>query len=823
MSKYIKSIAGNCAISDCGSKAYHLSLLNRNGFRIPIGFCLTADAFKLVMKENEIAFSLQDVKKSLKKKALENSSLENIKHKILSCRFPDILTEELVENLKSLKVEKVAIRSSGISEDSKDFSYAGMFETILNVKADINHVVPGIKKVWGSLFDIKVFGYNNEIRNFHFNLTSGVIVQEMISPRKSGVAFSMHPVTNDKDVIYIEETSNKGDKIVAGEVLPETHVISKKVLTDQSGIPWIKKLSEQLTKVEKILGIPVDVEWALDKTGINFLQVRPITTLNKNKANIWSDDNVGEVLPDIVTPLTWSILGPITNHGFRRTLQKLGVNSKSNIALFKLFNGKAYFNRTLFEQCLQQIYPSGSNEKNRSPVIIWQKIRAIIHTIAISLRFAFMLFWLPIRTKRVEKKMSFYLKGNGIDTTDTALFLLRIQRIVAFEKELMYLHFANTYIGDLFLQSLLKVERKLGLDRGKHSVLTMISNIGEAKSAAGGAALRALADSMSDYLSSEQLNFKETNRFFHLCETNRVLKKKVQKFLDQYGYMSDQEFELSYPRWSENPRSLLKILHKLTIGPSYDKPSAEDSGTIFSNERTRRDQRITFFNILNFPIKLIKLFNRNRENLKQSFIEVHFELKKLFLIVSDLFVKEGVIQSKSDLFFLKINDIITGLNNLKSGSAPELKLRIQRNRLKYEASQKMEHTIPLIETNGKLEKQIEKFVSDEYSRQGIPCSSGTVIGNARVIKKFSDADQFKEGEILITHSANPGWVPLFLLAVGVLTEIGGALSHSAIIAREYNIPMIASVQNATKIINTGDLIELDGTTGVVKILNREMV
>jgi phosphoenolpyruvate synthase/pyruvate phosphate dikinase len=108
------------------------------------------------------------------------------------------------------------------------------------------------------------------------------------------------------------------------------------------------------------------------------------------------------------------------------------------------------------------------------------------------------------------------------------------------------------------------------------------------------------------------------------------------------------------------------------------------------------------------------------------------------------------------------------------------------------------------------------------SRQGIPCSSGVVVSTARVIKKYSEADKFRKNEILITHSANPGWVPLFLLATGVLTEIGGALSHSAIIAREYGIPMIASVSDACRFIKTGDLIQLDGTSGVVKILKREM-
>jgi phosphoenolpyruvate synthase/pyruvate phosphate dikinase len=131
---------------------------------------------------------------------------------------------------------------------------------------------------------------------------------------------------------------------------------------------------------------------------------------------------------------------------------------------------------------------------------------------------------------------------------------------------------------------------------------------------------------------------------------------------------------------------------------------------------------------------------------------------------------------------------------------------------------KMEHPMRLIEVDGKVKNQVSGKIGDSDLINGIPCSSGYKIGVARVLKNFAEGSKLQKNEILVTHSANPGWVPLYLLASGIVTEIGGALSHSAIIAREYGIPMVASVSNACKNIKTGDHISIDGTNGIVKKL-----
>lgn len=822
MSKYLKTFSEKCKSQNCGSKASRLSLLQKHGYKIPRGFCLTTDALTLTFRENRINNLLDKAIKVIRSGGNVTSCFQEIQGHIIDSKLPQVVTLEVENKLKSFALKKVAIRSSALSEDSKNFSYAGMLETVLDVQADISLVETGIKKVWSSLFTSKILQYNSEIKNINFEFSTGVIIQDMISPQKSGVAFSLHPVTNDRNVIYIEETSKSADKIVDGEVIPETHVVFKKDLTGEGDNPWIRQLSEQLIRMENIFGTPVDVEWALDEAGIIFLQARPITTLYKNRVRVWTDDNVGEVLPAVVTPLTWSILGPMTNASFFRVLHRLRISSNASRNLFKLVNGKAYFNRSLFEQSLQKIFPSGITEKNKSKINIWQLAQTLVRFIYIGFHFTLLIFWLPILTRQVEKKMAFYKQRDRINDADTDFLLLKLRRILHYQRELMYLHVANTYLGDIFLQLILKVEKTLGSNGEKPLVLEMISNIGEARSASGGMALKALADSMRDYLEGQRIKYSDFNQFLHLCVRDEVLKKKIQKFLDEYGYMSDQEFELSYPRWSENPASLLEILHKLIIDSGDEKIFVNKTRTTAPDRITAGIHKPFYLKILYIPIKLIKLFNRNRENLKQRFIEIHFDLKKLFLIISGFFIEKGIIQTRSDVFFLEVNEINSILDNIDNKSSIEPKIKIEKNRVIYEHNQKLKHPVPMIEINGKFEEQADSSISDRLSRQGIPCSSGVVVSTARVIKKYSEADKFRKNEILITHSANPGWVPLFLLATGVLTEIGGALSHSAIIAREYGIPMIASVSDACRFIKTGDLIQLDGTSGVVKILKREM-
>jgi phosphohistidine swiveling domain-containing protein len=824
MSKYIKSFSENCKFQDCGSKASHLSLLHKHGYKIPSGFCLTTDAFKLMFRENRLHDLLDKVKKLVMSSENNSFYFQEIQTTILNSKLPQRLTLELEKILKSIEVKKVAIRSSAICEDLKDFSYAGMFETVLDVQADISHVAMGIKKVWSSLFASKVLQYSSEIKNLNFEFSMGVIVQEMILPQKSGVAFSMHPVMNDRTVIYIEETSSRCEKIVAGEVLPETYVISKKDLSQEWENKWVKKLSEQLLEIEDVFGMPVDVEWALHNDDIYFLQVRSITTFKRNKVNIWTDDNVGEVLPSVVTPLTWSILGSLTNDSFHWILHQLGINSGNQSDFFRLIRGKAYFNSTLFEQTLQKIYPSDILRKNRTNFKLWEFIKTFFYTISIVVRFIFLLFWLPLLSRQIEKKIVFYKEPQFTKDSDHNLLLLKLDQILQYQRKLMYLHVANTFLGEIFLQFLQRIENKLGYEHGQQRVLEMISNIGQARSASGGKALSNMADSMRNYLLKHRINFKDFKQFLHLCNTDKVLQKKVNGFLDNYGYMSDQEFELSYPRWSEEPTSLLEVLHKLIVHSEIDKISVTTNNMekTQDNHNSRGKSRLHSI-ILSYPVKVIKIFNRNRENLKQRFIEVHFRMKKLLLMISDLFLNEEFLCSKSDIFFITMNQIKNILANPENVSKLDTKITIKENKQEYENRRKVKHPIKIIETNGKFESRSDLLVSDKFSRRGIPCSSGVVKGIARVINNFSEAERFKKNEILITHSANPGWVPLFLLASGVLTEIGGALSHSAIIAREYGVPMIASVSDASKFIKTGELIQMDGTAGVVRIINKKKV
>jgi pyruvate,water dikinase len=214
----------------------------------------------------------------------------------------------------------------------------------------------------------------------------------------------------------------------------------------------------------------------------------------------------------------------------------------------------------------------------------------------------------------------------------------------------------------------------------------------------------------------------------------------------------------------------------------------------------------------------IKIFSKNRENLKQRFIEVHYYVKMYLLRIAEKLFNDKIIANPDDIYFMRICEIEHTFNDLTSINKLYLVKRIDRRKLYYTSNKKRRHLSRIIEIDGRinLDSVSENQISTEL--HGIACSPGLVRGKARVLYAHAEGKNLKPGEILVSHSANPGWIPFYLSAAGIVTEIGGALSHSAIIAREYSIPMVASVDSACKIINTGDDLSIDGSRGMVRII-----
>lgn len=779
---------------------------------MPEGFCLTTRLLEEFIHLNALENDLMMLREAINNGDFPSAIIQTIQGGIQNGKFPDGFIQKLEQNLKRIAPGNVVVRSSAVFEDGDRHSFAGMLDTALSVPAQADPVLAAIRRVWASLFHERLIRYVIENRLNPALLKMGVIVQRMVFAEKSGVAFSINPVNDDPEFVYVEETSAGVEKVVSGEVQPEIHTIHKRINAfENPQADWLKPLSSSVAQIESHIGQPVDVEWAWARNQLYILQARPITTKDANKITIWTDENVGEVLPEVVTPLTWSIVGPMTNISFNWIRNFLGISvGKEN--LFRLIHGKAYFNHTLFNKSLAQIFGNAF-----VPIFAIQglvrRASLFFKQIPILLRFAWICMWLLFRSKAALNRKP----RKKTDDDEAENINLEIRQIIHLESELMRLHVANTFVGEITYQVLVGLSSRLKVQNNGNRPYDWISGIGETASAESGLAFQRIAREIGRRNRNSAVDLTKSNELSLLIKNDSVLRSVMEDFLSKFGHMSDQEFELRHPRWGEHPESLYRVLSNIVLELEND----ENAITV-ARQHKEATKPLSNDENANMMIKLIvwlsKIFNRNRENLKQAFVKEHYQLKQFLLTKAQMLCNSGFLPSERSIYFLTMTEI-EELTILRPQVEKNHYLRVIMQREdEYRGNRIFKHPGRWLEKEG-------EFVAAEFSDHskggmlyGIPCSSGNAEGMARVLNSFEEGQKLIPGEILVVYSANPGWTPLFLIAKGIICEIGGALSHSAIIAREYGIPMVAAVKNITSRLKTGDRVRIDGTRGYVELV-----
>lgn len=307
--KSLREIREPKRVSELGGKGYSLVILTNKGFNVPKGFIITSQAFFQFLKHNN---SFKTVSKLTSKITKDNFYIKSkeIKNLILRAKVPDNIISEIKDYLDRLHVPCVSIRSSAASEDSLEASFAGLYDTFLNVKTDPSVVLENVKKCWASLFNKRAVIYRIKKGIPHLEGVA-VVIQKMIPAKVSGTAFTAHPDTKEANIIIIECSWGLGEVIVTGKVIPDRYIVEKKDLRiierklgskkitaklQDNGIievdtpEWkkdifclsdslIKNLSKICLKIEKLFSCPQDIEWSIHKDKIWILQSRPITSL----------------------------------------------------------------------------------------------------------------------------------------------------------------------------------------------------------------------------------------------------------------------------------------------------------------------------------------------------------------------------------------------------------------------------------------------------------------------------------------------------------------------------------------------------------------
>ena len=857
-----------------GGKARGLAALARGGFPVPRAYALASDAF--------LAHCERAVERDAQPSVLLGQPMpspENLDAYALAVREAPVapeLAEELRECFRTLVrngARSVAVRSSSTGEDAAEQSAAGLHATVLHVRSE-DDVLDAVRECWASFYAVGAQAYLRKVGIY--DAAIGVVIQAMVPADVAGVLFTVNPLTGDAGEVVIDAAYGLGSAIVDGSVSPDTIRVDK-----ASGVPrdriigtkahrrlaregelveepvaeadrerlalndrQVAALLQLALRMEKVFGGPRDVEWAFRGEELFVLQSRPVTATlqpatkrwQKKKdvdrtGLVWSNVNVGEALPGVATPLTWSILSRFSELGFRRAFGSLGCSVPKDAELVGSFRGRIYLNMTEFMGILTQVPGlrpkmllalGGGGEVDRlESDLVPQSSMGFLRRLPLTVtRFARENLSMAERIEAFEELFEVErMRLGGVDPrilTAPALakMLEDVERLLDQSGAIMLTVYGNLLGAAVLLTTALRV---VAGDRAEALQRDLLTGIADLDSAAPGIALWHIAEAAREESAAREVLLEGDPSLLRVDDLPEGrTRRSLERFLKAYGHRGTREAEIMEPRWRENPTLLFATLQVHL--------RREDGPRPIDLERSQRAQRERADSELDrcVPAPLrpafrhllgqVKRFMRLRERLRGYVTEVLGFFRIVALDASRRIEIREPDAGSDAAFFLTESELHRALRADLS-----VALRVRQRRRQYERDLGLPdppdtfvgHPPPAPEplpTSGAL--------------RGLAASSGSATGYARILETPADAADFQPGEILVCGSADVGWAPLFLVAGGVVTDLGGPLSHASIVLREYGVPAVVNVKVGTRRIANGDRITVDADRGEVRILER---
>ncbi len=867
-----------------GTKAMSLARLMRiKGINVPRGFCITGQAYREFMNTGDMKALIAKYLEGINSQPIEikRDTLALIRQKIIGSSIQKSLYKDIEKHYLELSPQSVAVRSSATAEDLPGHSFAGQYETYLGI-GDLNACVEAIRKCWASLWTERGFEYRAQRGFEHQGADMAVIVQELVEADASGVAFTADPVSGNTDVIIIESCFGMGESLVSGRVTPDRITISKKDFTIVSTTTSDKKIksvpgekglyfenldpdtrkkasidevqakdiAKMVMKVEQASGTPQDIEWAIRGDEIFLLQSRPITTIPTERPweerQVWTNLNSGEIFPDVITPMTWSVVEPGALALFDPLVGGVGLDFGKH-PLMTQIAGRVYFNLNTIMAMLKNFPPlrkvdvtqlfGGEQDKvvASSQFTIRQedipdlkfslprmlmKVPGFIHRFISHSHGKGDVFISEIRT-RASRILSADLSSftdNDISEAiekamDDLLDFIGAAGLAGFGM-------LSYFILDAICKRWIK-------DTDGTCVNRLLAGIGGIDSAEAGLDLWRLARTAHKYPKVEEIirkseTWNKTREMLTGIHGGPEFMVQWKAFVKEHGHHTRGEYELSNPRWSERPdyilgmvRSYLNDMGKVDPVKSHVQRAKESNELAEKCRATLRNPlKRSLFNLF---LGQTQGWSKMRENFKSAAMR-HFTMMRFLLIeMGRRFEKRNILDHADDIFFLTIEEV-PKINKEKPGF--DVKAVIESRKSEYQRNLKV---VPPKVIVGRFNP--DNFIPDsgveqDDKLQGLAVSPGVAMGPARVILDLKPGDQVLPGEILVAPFTDPGWTPYFMPASGIVMDQGGILSHGSIVAREYGIPAVVNVGSATRIIKTGQIIQVDGNKGIVRILSK---
>jgi rifampicin phosphotransferase len=673
------------------------------------------------------------------------------------------------------------------------------------------------------------------------------------------VMFTKNPADGDADAILIEAAFGLGEAVVQGKVTPDRIQVSRsgmRVSRRASGLKPVlddevaTRLAELGLKIERLFGAPQDIEWAQRDGRLLLLQSRPITSKTPVKAwedrQVWTNFNTGEVAPDVMVPITWSMWQSLSRGSvFHSTLRTLGADIR-RAPLLGLVAGRLYFNANTAMAVLKpfpfvlkgaidlfQAIGGGQAEGYRQTLAIppenlpdlgfrWPKF---------ILSWPRTVFDLITHLPRRGEAWLARFKAQTDELVGTNVEAMSMPELMRFCVRLVRDPFAGVDLLHLSVPAAaLPVLRKACRDWLGESEpafgCRLFSALGGMPTAEAGLALWRLAalahaDRDTEAAAGSEDDWPQVCARLRLAEPGRTFLAAWDGFMTEHGHHCRGELELFNARWSETPEYVLGVVRGYLRSLDRSDPLANQQQLAGERERLTEQCRRRLKN----PIKRW-IFSRSlrgaqklavlREELKNQGVRRIAFARRVLLALGQRLKEPGILSGRDDVFFLEIDE----LEPVATGSAMfNWRERIHTRRQEYETNLKLTPPPLVIGRFNPHALARPMAAMDAKLLEGVPVSPGVVSGPARVILRADNHEQVRPGEILVAPFTDPAWSPYFITAAGLVVEQGGILSHGSIIAREYGIPAVTNVSSATQIIRTGQWLEVDGNRGVVKVLD----
>jgi len=855
-----------------GGKGANLGELFRiDGIKVPDGFCITTEAYKNIIEQTPEFHTLLEQLTLLK--TTDSKKISEISAKIRSIiettPIEKDISEAITNHLTKLGDQNAyAVRSSATAEDLPSASFAGQQDTYLNIIGK-EEILKHISKCWASLFTDRAVMYRIQNGFDHSKVQLSVVIQKMVFPQVSGIMFTADPVKGNRKVTSIDASFGLGEALVSGLVNADNYkirdgkIIDKKISTKKLAIHAIKnggtkqeeiaqqeqniqaladeqilQLEKSGRKIEANFHAPQDIEWCLADGEFYIVQSRPITTLfpvpetNDQENHVYLSVGHNQMMTDAMKPLGLSFWllttpAPMRIAGGRLFVDVTPILASPEKRKNWIQNFGKYdplitdaltaiidqdFIKTVPDEKKEQIPAAAASAPSapqtqpsppeNDPKIVAELIKKSQTSIENSKQ--------NIKTKSGPELFDFILE----DFKELKKILFDPQSHATFMAAME----ASLWINEKMNEWL---DEKNAADVLTQSVPNNITS-------EMGLALLDLADAIRPYpeIIEYLQNVKGENFLEELVKFKggQEVQKAFQEYLNKYGMRCVGEIDITKTRWSEKPTTLVHIiLSNIKNFASGESKRKFEKGL---QEAMKKEQEI-LERLKKLPdgeqkapriketkekIDLVRNYIGYREYPKYGLINRYFIYKQALMKEAENLVQEKIIHEKEDIYYLTFQELQEVVRTKKLDN--EI---INQRKNDYKFYEKL--TPPRILTSE------GEMINGNYKREnlpanalaGLPVSSGVIEGRARVILKMEDAN-LEEGDILVTAFTDPSWTPLFVSIKGLVTEVGGLMTHGAVIAREYGLPAVVGVENATKLIKDGQKIRVNGTDGYVEIL-----